>query len=66
MKEFRLDYISKRRKELGYTLENMANILGITGSPTYLRYERGVYKFKAEMVPRLASALKCKIDDLFA
>ncbi|HBM3498194.1 TPA: helix-turn-helix transcriptional regulator, partial [Listeria innocua] len=32
---------------------------------TYYKYENGSYSFKAEMLPKLASALDCDIENFF-
>lgn len=60
-----LDYIVERRKELGLKQEDMAARLGMAGAPDYSKYENGVYKLKAEMVPSLAKALDCPIEKIF-
>ena len=60
-----LDYIAERRKELGLKQEDMAARLGMAGAPDYNKYENGVYKLKADMVPMLAKALKCPIEKIF-
>lgn len=64
--ELNLDYIATRRKELGLKQEDMAARLGMAGAPDYNKYENGVYKLKAEMVPSLARALECPIEKIFS
>lgn len=44
----------------------MATKLGFKNGSTYLKYEQGVYSFKAEQLPPLAKHLQCKITDFFA
>ena len=60
-----LDYIVARRKELGLKQDDMAKRLGMAGAPDYSKYENGVYKIKAEMIPTLAKALDCPIENFF-
>ena len=43
----------------------MAEILGFKNASTYLKYEKGIYAFKAEMIPVLAKALNCEIGNFF-
>lgn len=61
-----LSFIKARRKELGFTLLDMANILGFKNGSTYLKYENGLYSFKAEHLPVLAKKLRCSMEDFFA
>ena len=60
-----LEYIAARRKELGMTQADMAARLGMAGAPDYCKYENGVYRLDADMVPALAKALDCSIESLF-
>lgn len=66
MKELNLEYIRSRRNQLGLSQLKMAEMLGFKNSSTYLKYERGVYSFKAEQLPFLANILNCDISDFFA
>lgn len=59
---FNLNYIAKRRKELKLTSEDMAKALGFSNGSVYWKYEHGVYKLNADVLPLLAKALKCKIS----
>ena len=59
------DFIATRRKELGLTQEEMARNLGMNSAPAYNKYEKGIYKFNADVVPSLLRILKCGIDDIF-
>lgn len=65
MKELNLEYIKSRRNQLGLSQLKMAETLGFKNSSTYLKYERGIYSFKAEQLPFLANILKCDISDFF-
>ena len=60
-----LEYIVKRRKKLGLTQKNMAKKLGMNSAPAYNKYEKGVYKFKAGMIPTLCRILNCDFNDIF-
>jgi hypothetical protein len=42
----------------------MAHYLGFKNASTYLKYEKGVYAFKAEHL-LLAEVLKCDLQDFF-
>lgn len=65
MQVLNLDYIKNRRLELGKTMQEMADNMGMKNASTYLKYENGTYAFKAEQLPALAKSLKCKITDFF-
>ncbi len=60
-----LNFIKRRRSELGISQQKMAEILGFKNASTYLKYEKGMYAFKAEMIPILAKALNCEIGNFF-
>ncbi len=60
-----LEYIAARRKELKLTQADMAEKLGMAGASDYNKYENGVYKLNAEMVPSVAKALDCPIEKNF-
>lgn len=62
---FKLDYIRERRKKLGISMKQMANVLGFKNASTYLKYERGDYSFRAEHLPVLADQLECDVSDFF-
>jgi transcriptional regulator with XRE-family HTH domain len=66
MAEFNLKYIAERRKALGLTCLEMAKLLGLSGHSTYWKYEHGQYKFKADMLPMLANALRCKVKNFYS
>lgn len=53
------EIIKKRRKELGLTLQEVADIVGVSKS-TILRYEtKEISNMSAQIIPPLAKALKC-------
>lgn len=60
-----LNYIKDRRNQLKLSMQNVANQLGFKNASTYLKYENGVYSFKAEQLPLLAQVLNCEIEDFF-
>ena len=60
-----LDYIVRRRKALGFTQSDMANKLRMNSAPAYNKYEKGIYKFNAEIIPLLAETLQCEFKDIF-
>lgn len=64
--EFNLAYIAARRKELKLTIEDMAKALGFSNGSLYWKYENGVYKLKADILPKLAEILQCEIECFYA
>ena len=60
-----IDYIASRRKELGLTQKELAKKLGMSSAPAYNKYEKGTYKFNADVIPALINALQCRVDDIF-
>ena len=60
-----LDFIKERRLELGISQQKMAELLGFKNDSTYLKYEKGIYSFKAEMLPNLAKVLNCSMEKFF-
>jgi transcriptional regulator with XRE-family HTH domain len=65
MRQINLDFIKTKRENLGISLQQMAHHLGFKNASTYLKYEKGVYAFKAEHLPILAEVLKCDLQDFF-
>ncbi|GGN55030.1 helix-turn-helix domain-containing protein [Oceanobacillus indicireducens] len=65
MKEFDLVYIKNRRTTLNKSLQNVATSLGMKNASTYMKYENGIYAFKAEQLPVLAKTLECEVVDFF-
>ena len=62
---FNLGYIRERRKELKISTYEMAEALGFKSHSTYLKYEQGVYSFKAKMLPVLVRKLDCPMSKFF-
>lgn len=64
----KLNYISNNiksyRVKMGYTQENMAEILGVTRK-TYNDYEIKPEKVKLETYKKIANVLNCKLSDFF-
>lgn len=65
MESLDLQFIKDKRVELGKTLQEMADSLGMKNASTYMKYENGSYSFKASHLPKLAEELGCKITDFF-
>lgn len=63
--EIDLKYLKDKRESLGFSQKDMATQLGFKNASTYLKYEIGEYKIKAEMLPLLAKLLKCNITSFF-
>lgn len=60
-----LSFIKNRRISLGITLQEMANLVGMTSKENYYRYESGQYAFKADDIPKLQQALNTDKESLF-
>ncbi|AJS61598.1 DNA-binding protein [Paenibacillus sp. IHBB 10380] len=65
MDKVNLSYVKYRRLELNLSLQDMAESLGFKNASTYMKYEDGVYLFKANHLPTLANKLKCKLRNFF-
>ena len=65
MNEFNLKFIQQRREQLGISRKDMAELLGFSNASVYWKYETGDYKFRAEILPKLAEALKCDAKNFF-
>lgn len=63
--EFNLLFIKERRKELGKTLQDMADSLYMKNASTYMKYENGEYSFRAFHLPILAKELNCNLSNFF-
>lgn len=59
-----LNYIAQRRKELGLKQADVAGCIGMSNI-SYCKYENGVSKFNAEIIPKLAKALNIPIEKMF-
>lgn len=66
MAGFNLNFIKARRKELGINSTTMAQALGYKNTSTYWKHENGRHKFKADVIPLLASILKCEPQNFFS
>lgn len=56
--------IKEARIEAGLTQTKLAEILGIAGN-TLSQYETGARAVPAVLLPAIAAALHCKIEDLY-
>ena len=65
MEKINLAFIGKKRKEKNLSLQYMAEKLGFKNASTYLKYESGVYGFKADMLPVLSKVFKCDMRKFF-
>lgn len=64
-KKINLVLIQERRKELGYSNEEMAKSLGLASSDKYFRREHGIYKFQASELPALSKKLGISLEKIF-
>lgn len=65
MSTVNLQYIAEQRSRAGITLQEAAEFLGFKHASTYLKYETGKYRIRAEMLPKLANLLDCKVENFF-
>lgn len=65
MKRVHLKKIKKLRKEAGFSLEHMANLLGYESANGYYYLEIGRGKFSAEALAKVADTFGVSIGDLF-
>lgn len=65
LKEINLPLIKKKRKELKFTNEEMAEALGLPRKDSYWRREAGEYEFKSKELPALADKLKLPLEKIF-
>lgn len=63
--KFNISFIKERRTALGISHQKMAELLGFKNASTYLKYENGEYRLKADMLPVLANILKCSVTNFF-
>ena len=56
--------IKSYRVRLGYSQENMADIMGLSRA-TYCDYEGNPQKLKVENLLQIADILKCNLSDFF-
>lgn len=60
-----LELIREKRKEKGYTMNQMARKLKLTNESMYSKRENGHYKFKAEEIMMLSKILDIPMNHLF-
>lgn len=65
MPQINLKLIKELREERGFSQQEMANYLHLSGGDKYSRRENGVYNFKASELPLLAKKLGVSIERLF-
>lgn len=65
LESINLNYIRVRRNQFKITQQHMAGVLGFKHASTYLKYERGEYRFRAIHLPVIAKELNCEISQLF-
>lgn len=63
--ELNLEFVADQRAKFNIPMQDMAVKLGFKNASTYLKYERGIYRFRADQLPDLADALHCAIEDFF-
>lgn len=66
MKKVNLKFIVNARNKNGISMKHMGELLGFKSAAAYFMYEKGEYEFKANMLPVLAKAFDCKIEDLYS
>lgn len=64
-KQINLALIQKKRLELGFSNEDMANSLGLASPDKYFRREHGTYKFQAAELPALSKKLEIPLEKIF-
>ncbi|MBW0437234.1 helix-turn-helix domain-containing protein [Lactobacillus crispatus] len=64
-KQINLSLIKKKRLELGFSNEDMANSLGLASPDKYFRREHGTYKFQAAELPALSKKLEIPLEKIF-
>lgn len=57
------NYLSQRRKQAGFTQNELAEKLGVTGK-TVSRWEKGAAKPRADLFIRIAGLLDVPVDEL--
>ena len=64
-KQINLSLIKKKRLELGFSNEDMANSLGLASPDKYFRRAHGTYKFQAAELPALSKKLEIPLEKIF-
>lgn len=65
MFEVNLNLIKETRLKKGYSLQEMAENIGLSDKVKYYRRESGEYKFKAEEIPLVCSSLGIPYKKIF-
>lgn len=65
MPRINLGLIKKLREERGFSQQEMADCLHLSGGDKYSRRENGIYNFKASELPLLAKKLGISIEQLY-
>ena len=63
--EVNLQLIKSKRQSKGYTLQEMAQKLGLKGKPEYYRREIGESKFKSNEIPMISNILDIDLEKIF-
>ena len=58
--------IKSKRIELGIMQKDLADRLGLRSNATVCMWESGERRPSTDMLPKIAQALNCTIDELFA
>lgn len=59
----KVNTVAERRKEVGLTQKQLANLLGLKRS-SISKWENGASKPRAETLKKLADLLNCTVDEL--
>lgn len=65
MTKFNLEFVKSRRQQLGLSMADVSETMGFKNSSAYWKYENGMHKFRADMIPLLAKILKCEPQNFF-
>ncbi|MDT2845507.1 helix-turn-helix domain-containing protein [Enterococcus thailandicus] len=65
MYKVNLKLIKQKRELKGYSLKEMADLMGFNDKAKYYRREAGEYNFKSEELPQLAKILNIPISKIF-
>ena len=64
-RKINLSLIREQRLKLGFSNEDMANILGLASRDKYFRRKHGTYKFQAAELPALSKKLNIPLEKIF-
>ncbi len=65
MYKVNLQLIKDSRLEKGYSLQEMADLMGFNDKAKYFRRETGEYNFKPEEIPQAAKILGIPLKNFF-